>query len=114
MTFQYVTVDEAIKRSGVRMVVVGGAKKLDHLRRAGRAAVVVRQSFRWASAEGPVRLLGPDDPPGPGEADVPSVIRAIFVAAGGTHEDWDEFDRVMRDDRRCAVFVDPVTVTGVG
>jgi len=24
MTFQYVSVDEAIKRSGVRMVVVGG------------------------------------------------------------------------------------------
>jgi hypothetical protein len=26
MTFQYVSVDEAIKRSGVRMVVVGGVR----------------------------------------------------------------------------------------
>jgi hypothetical protein len=33
------------------------------------------------------------------------VIRAVFKAAGGAHDDWDEFDRVMTADRRCAVFV---------
>jgi len=36
---------------------------------------------------------------------VAGTIRAIFVAAGGSHEDWDAFDQVMADERRCAVFV---------
>ena len=47
MTFQYVSVDEAIKRSGVRMVVVGGvpspwgeaAKGILHVKNIAWAAV---------------------------------------------------------------------------
>jgi hypothetical protein len=51
-----------------------------------------------------VRLVGPDDGADLG-LDVPETIRSVFRAAGGTHEDWDEFDRVMAAERRCAVFV---------
>jgi hypothetical protein len=36
------------------------------------------------------------------------------VAAGGTHEDWAEFDRVMAEDRRTAVFIKPERITGNG
>ena len=47
--------------------------------------------------------------PGPGfDAErLRLLLREIFTAAGGTHEDFDTYDRVMRDERRTAVFVHP-------
>ena len=39
-------------------------------------------------------------------------LREIFTAAGGTHEDWDEYDRVMLAERRTAVLVTPTRVYG--
>ena len=38
------------------------------------------------------------------------LLREIFSAAGGTHEDWAEFDRTMKTERRTAVFVAPHAV----
>jgi hypothetical protein len=38
--------------------------------------------------------------------------RSDFSAAGGTHDDWDTYDRGMRDERRTAVLVMPPVVTG--
>jgi hypothetical protein len=37
------------------------------------------------------------------------VVRAgwQWVAAGGTHEDWDTYDRVMAEERRTAVLLSP-------
>ena len=32
----------------------------------------------------------------------------VFTAAGGTHDDWDTYDRVMAEERRAAVLVTPV------
>ena len=41
-------------------------------------------------------------------------LRAVFAGAGGTHEDWDEFDRVMAAERRTAVLLQPARVYGQG
>ena len=41
---------------------------------------------------------------------VPQVLRDVFSAAGGTHDDWDEYDRVMAAERRLAVLVGPERV----
>ncbi len=41
------------------------------------------------------------------------LLREVFQAAGGTHDDWQEYDRVMREQRRTAVFVSPTRVYGV-
>jgi len=38
------------------------------------------------------------------------LLREIFIAAGGTHDDWDTYDRVMREERRTAVLVTPSRV----
>jgi len=38
------------------------------------------------------------------------LLREIFTAAGGTHEDFDEYDRVMRAERRTAVLITPSRV----
>jgi hypothetical protein len=35
------------------------------------------------------------------------VLRDVFRAAGGTHDDWDAYDRAMADERRAAVLITP-------
>ncbi len=106
--------DPTDREPSVGMVVAGNALKLRHLRREGRASVVFKDGWRWASVEGSVSLIGPDDLPAKADLDIPQVVRNVYTAAGGTHHDWNEFDRVMADDRRCAVFVRADKVTGSG
>jgi hypothetical protein len=84
--------------------VAGGTRKLELLRVDGRATLVFKAGWEWAAVSGPVRLVGPDDGAEFG-LPVPELIRTVFRAAGGTHGDWEEFDRVMAAERRCAVFV---------
>jgi len=57
---------------------------------------------------GAVDLIGPDDPAAAVDAEaLRLLLREIFTAAGGTHDDFDTYDTVMRDERRTAVFVRP-------
>jgi PPOX class probable F420-dependent enzyme len=100
----------------VGVVVAGNAGKLRNLRADPRATVVVRAGWRWAAVEGTAELVGPDDPhPGLAAGALPGLLRAIFTAAGGTHDDWDAFDRTMVEERRAAVLVTPVrTYTNPG
>ncbi len=95
---------------GERVVgfVTYGPAKLANLRRRPRATVVFRAGWQWGAVEGPCEIAGPDDVmEGFDASGVPELVRAVFRAAGGTHEDWDEFDLVMRQDRRAAVLVRP-------
>jgi hypothetical protein len=58
--------------------------------------------------EGEAELAGPDDPlPGLDADGVRLLLRDIFTAAGGTHEDFDEYDRVMAAEHRTAVLIHP-------
>ena len=93
-------------------VTAGSALKLKLLRRSGRVTVVLRAGWEWVSVEGPVRLIGPDDPADGFTMDrLPNLLRDVFSAAGGTHDDWQEFDRVMAAERRAAVLVHPERLT---
>jgi PPOX class probable F420-dependent enzyme len=94
--------------SVVGMVVRGGTRKLANWRARPYANVVIRSGWQWAAAEGRVDLIGPDDQVPGFDADrLRLLLREIFTAAGGTHEDFDTYDRVMREERRTAVFVHP-------
>ncbi|HET9081080.1 MAG TPA: pyridoxamine 5'-phosphate oxidase [Trebonia sp.] len=95
----------------VGMVVRGGTKKLAYWRERPYANIVIRSGWQWAAAEGRVDLVGPDDPQPAIDAErLRVLLREIFTAAGGTHDDFGAYDRVMREERRTAVFVHPARV----
>jgi PPOX class probable F420-dependent enzyme len=99
----------------VAFVAAGVAHRLRNLRARPRTTVVMRAGWQWVGVEGPVELAGPDDPlEGIDDERRRLFLRQIFTAAGGSHEDWDEYDRVMRDERRVAVLVAPERVFGNG
>ena len=92
----------------VGLVAVGGARKLRHLRADPRATIVVRAGWQWATVEGSAELIGPDDPHPEVDGEALRVLlRDIFRAAGGTHDDWATYDRVMAEERRTAVLIAP-------
>jgi PPOX class probable F420-dependent enzyme len=91
-------------------VARGGTAKLRHLRRDPAVTLTVRVGWDWLTVEGRAQLLGPDDlVPG---VDVPQLLRDVFHAAGGQHDDLDEYDRVMHAERRTAVLVPPARLYG--
>jgi len=47
-------------------------------------------------------------------AGLSQLLRDVFNAAGGSHEDWDEFDSVMVAERRAAVLVLPARISSNG
>jgi PPOX class probable F420-dependent enzyme len=95
----------------VAFVSAGGTLKLAHLRADPTTTVVARAGWRWTAVDGRAELIGPDDPhPDVNDERLRLLLREIFSAAGGTHDDWDTYDRVMREERRTAVFVSPVRV----
>jgi PPOX class probable F420-dependent enzyme len=92
----------------VGLVAIGGSRKLDNLRADPRATIVARAGWQWAGVEGDVEIIGPDDPhPDVDATSLKTLLRNIFQAAGGTHDDWDTYDRVMAEERRAAVLVAP-------
>jgi hypothetical protein len=99
-----VTTDPLDGTPAVGLVAIGNSVKLRLLRQTGQATAVFKDGYQWAAVSGHVRLIGPDDGTELG-LDVPETVRSVYRAAGGDHEDWAEFDRVMADERRCAVFV---------
>ena len=100
-TIQTSVVNAGVHEGEVAFVARSATRKLDNIRRAGRAAVTFRSGWEWAAVEGPARVGGND----------PQLLRDIFTAAGGSHDDWDEYDRVMASENRVAVFVTPERIT---
>jgi PPOX class probable F420-dependent enzyme len=99
----------------VGIVVRSSARKLAYLRRRPRATVVFHAGWEWVAVDGATRILGPDDPLDAFDpVRLPMLLRDVFTAAGGSHDNWAEFDRVMADERRAGVFVslDRLTTNG--
>jgi PPOX class probable F420-dependent enzyme len=94
--------------SVVGLVAIGGSRKLRNLRADPRITIAARAGWRWATVEGDAEIIGPDDPNPKVDSEALRVLlRDVFTAAGGTHDDWDTYDRVMAAERRAAVLVAP-------
>jgi PPOX class probable F420-dependent enzyme len=89
-------------------VARGRAYKLRNLQVRPQITAVTHAGWRWAAVEGDAQLIGPDDPvTGMNAEALRLLLRSVFAAAGGTHDDWDEFDRVMAAEHRTAVMITP-------
>ena len=96
--------------------VTYGRVKLANLRARPQVTTTFRAGWQWATVEGTAELAGPDDPApwldGPDRLRL--LLREVFTAAGGTHDDWAEYDRVMAEQRRTVVLVAPTRVYSNG
>lgn len=94
--------------------VTYGRVKLANMRARPQVAATFRAGWQWATVEGASELAGPDDTPdwlsGPDQLRL--LLREVFVACGGTHDDWNEYDRVMAEQRRTAVLITPARIYG--
>ena len=91
--------------------VTYGRVKLRALRERPATSLLWRSGWRWVAVDGDSELVGPGD----GDAeDLRLLLRAVFTAAGGTHDDWDAYDHVVREEGRVAVLVTPRRVYGSG
>ena len=97
----------------VTAFVTYGRVKLANLRQRPQIAATFRAGWQWATVEGSAELIGPDDPHAEVDAErLRLLLREVFVAAGGTHDNWAEYDRVMAQQRRTAVLVEANRIYG--
>jgi PPOX class probable F420-dependent enzyme len=91
-----------------------GAVKLRNLRLRPQSTVTIVSGGRWVAVEGTTELIGLDDRPAWFDQDrLPALLREVFIAAGGSHDDWGTYDRIMAEQRRVAVFVSAHRIYGV-
>jgi PPOX class probable F420-dependent enzyme len=96
--------------------VTYGKVKLANLRARPQLAATFKNGWQWATVEGQADIGGPDDPAPwlPDAEALRLLLREVFTAAGGTHDNWDEYDRVMAEQRRAVVLVEPTRVYSNG
>ena len=93
--------------------VTYGKVKQANLRARPQVTATFRSGWRWVAVEGSAQLIGPDDPHSEFDAErLRLVMREAFTAAGGRHDNWAEYDRVMVKQRRTLVLIEPVTIYG--
>ncbi len=89
-------------------LVAAGRVKLRNLHADPRCTIVARGGWRWTAVEGTAEIVGPDDPHTEFDGErLRILLRDIFKAAGGRHDDWDTYDRTMAEERRAAVLISP-------
>lgn len=95
----------------VLVFVTYGKVKLANLRARPQLTATFRSGWQWVAVEGHAQLIGPDDPHAGVDAEgLRLLLREAFAAAGGSHDDWTEYDRVMAEQRRTVVLVEPTRI----
>lgn len=96
--------------------VTYGRVKLANLRARPAVTLTFRDGWQWASVEGRAELAGPDDRPAWLESaeQLRLLLREVFTACGGNHDNWAEYDRTMVEQGRVVVLVAPTRVYSNG
>ena len=100
-------------KDGVVLVAIGSSAKLKNLARDPRCTLLTVSPGwnRWCVVEGTVTIRDWDNTD---HEELRVELRNAFRACGGQHSDWDEYDRVMKADRRAIVLIKPHHVYGQG
>ena len=81
--------------------------------RGSQVTVNVRRGWVWSSATGPADLIRPESlPESIDEEQMRLLLREVFHAAGGVHDDLEEYDRAMAQEERVVVCVTPERILG--
>ncbi len=96
---------------GVAFTTPGDRAKLRNLRRDPRCTLIVSQDDWWGYVvlEGRAKIVEADNT---GTDQLREALREVFRRISGEHPDWDEYDRVMAEERRAVVVVVPGHVYG--
>ena len=115
------TIQSSLVNAGVLAHPVSGAEvlafvtygkaKLGNLRARPQVTLTVRAGWQWAAVEGTAEIIGPADPnPGVDAERLRVLLREVFTAAGGSHDDWEAYDAEMLAQGRTAVLVTPTRI----
>lgn len=97
----------------VALVSASGAARLGHIRRGSHVTIAIRRGWNWVSVTGPANIVQADDlPEGLDRDALRLLLRDVFQAAGGNHDDYNEFDRAMATENRAAMLVEPTRILG--
>ena len=94
---------------------VSGSKaaRLRHIDRGSQVTVNVRRGWIWSSVTGPADLIRPESLPESIDAEqMRLLLREVFHAAGGVHDDLEEYDRAMAEEGRVVICVIPERILG--
>ncbi len=94
---------------------VSGSKaaRLKHIDRGSQVTISVRRGWAWSSVTGPADLIRPEQLPETVDKEqMRLLLREVFHAAGGVHDDLEEYDRAMAQEGRIVVCVTPERVLG--
>ena len=85
--------------------------KLLNLRRDPRCSLLVSQDSWWGFVvlEGEARILSADNTDA---NELRQTFREVYRSISGEHPNWDEYDRVMVEDKRAVVVVVPERIYG--
>jgi hypothetical protein len=93
------SVVSTLRANGTILSSVVNAGVLDH-------PVTGAPVIGFTTRRGAAKLAGPDDPmPGVDAERLRVLLRDVFIAAGGTHDDWATYDAVMAQEGRAAVLL---------
>jgi PPOX class probable F420-dependent enzyme len=93
--------------------VTYGKVKLANLRARPQLTATFRSGWQWVAVEGYAELIGPDAPHAEIDAErLRLLLRQAFSAAGGRHDNWAEYDRVMIERGRTLVLIAPTRIYG--
>ncbi len=97
----------------VAFVSGSNAARLKHIDRGSQVTISVRRGWAWSSVTGPADLIRPENLPDSIDTEkMRLLLREVFHAAGGVHDDLEEYDRAIAEEGRVVICVIPERILG--